>query len=185
MASLAEQFSIMAKNVIGKKTTEAILEKLSAAALEMMQRYAETKDYYDVTGNMLNSFAVGVYHKGKLVRIVDAGDVGRESPTRRTLAKGERYNLSAYYTGAPATHVMPDGKTVARPYRGEYGSGGQDGVSAAHRSLKQRHPQGTYALIAVVAVQYATFVQNKRNHDVMTAIRDEIPGIFEGKIVTI
>lgn len=185
MASLAEQFSIMAKNVIGRRTTEAILEKLSAAALEMVQKYAATKDYYDVTGNMLNSFAVGVYHKGKLARIVDASDVGREPPTRRTLAKGERYNLSAYYTGTPVIHVMPDGKTVSRPFRGEYGSGGQDGVSAAHRSLQQRHPQSTYALIAVVAVQYAAFVQNKRNHDVMTAIRDELPSIFEGKIVTI
>lgn len=185
MGSLADGFAIMVKNVIGRKTTEAILEKLYSVALEMVQVYAGTKDYYDVTGNLLNSFAVGVYHKGKLVRIVDANDVGREPPTRMSLAKGEKYNLSAYYTGAPVIHVMPDGKTISRPYQGEYGSGGQDGVSAAHRSLQQRHPKSTYALIAVVAMQYAKFVQNKRNHDVMTTLRDEMPSIFEGKIVTI
>ena len=71
------------------------------------------------------------------------------------------------------------------PYRGEYGSGGKYGVSVAHRSLAQRHPSGTYAIVAVVAMEYAKFVQNKRNHDVLTGLRDELPGIFEGKIVTI
>lgn len=55
----------------------------------------------------------------------------------------------------------------------------------ARRSLIQRHPSGTYAIIAVVAMEYAKFVQNKRNHDVLTGLRDELPGIFEGKIVTI
>ena len=185
MGSLAEQFAIKAKNVIGKKTTEAILDKLNLVAIEMVQRYAGTKNYYDVTGNLLNSFAVGVYHRSKLVSIADATNVGLEPPTRRSLAKGEKYNLSAYYTGKPVIHVMPDGKTVSRPFTGEYGSGGKDGVSVARRSLKARKPKATYALIAVVAMEYAKYVQNKRNHDVLTGLTDEIPGIFEGTIVTI
>ena len=45
MGSLAEQFAIKAKNVIGKKTTEAILDKLNLVAIEMVQRYAGTKNY--------------------------------------------------------------------------------------------------------------------------------------------
>ena len=171
MGSLADQFAIMAKNVIGRKTTEAILEKLSLVAYDMVERYASTKDYHDVTGNLLNSFAVGVYHNGKINRIVDASSVGLEPPTRQSLAKGELYDLTYYYSGKPAS--------------GEYGSGGKDGVSVAHRSLIQRHPSGTYAIVAVVAMEYAKFVQNKRNHDVLTGLRDELPGIFEGKIVTI
>ena len=67
MGSLADQFAIMAKNVIGRKTTEAILEKLSLVAYDMVERYASTKDYHDVTGNLLNSFAVGVYHNDKTI----------------------------------------------------------------------------------------------------------------------
>lgn len=185
MASLADQFAIMAKNVIGRKTTEAILEKLSLVAYDMVERYVNVKDYHDVTGNLLNSFAVGVYHKGKINRIVDATDIGLEPPTRLSLAKGELYDLTYYYSGKPARHLTEDGKKLTRPYRGEYGSGGKDGVSVAHRSLIQMHPSGTYAIVAVVAMEYAKFVQNKRNHDVLTGLRDELPGIFEGKIVTI
>lgn len=182
--SLAEQFSIKAKDVLGRKTSTAIINKLHAAAYEMVSIYASTKDYHDVTGNLLNSFAVGIYHRGKLVKIVDANDVGREPPTRLSLAKGERYDLSVYYSGQPAVHVMPDGKTVSKPYKGEYGAGGKSGVNTARRSLAQKHPGSTYALIAVVAMEYAKFVQNKRNHDVLTSLMDEMPGIFEGKVMT-
>lgn len=185
MASLAEQFALMAKDVLGRQTSESIIKKLSAVARDMVSVYASTKDYHDVTGNLLNSFAVGIYHRGKLVNVVDADDIGREPPTRPSLAKGEQYNLQTYYSGQPSTHVMPDGKTVARPYRGEYGSGGKNGVDVARRSLLGRHPSGTYALIAVVAMEYAKYVQNKRNHDVLTSLRGELPGIFEGRIVTI
>lgn len=183
--SLADQFLIKTKDVLGRKTIKAILNKLYVVAYEMVSIYASTKDYHDVTGNLLNSFAVGIYHRGKLVKIVDANDVGREPPTRLSLAKGERYSLPVYYSGQPAVHVMPNGKSVSKPYKGEYGSGGKSGVSVARRSLAQRHPVSTYALIAVVAMEYAEFVQNKRNHDVLTSLRDEMPGIFEGKIMTI
>lgn len=185
MASLSEQFSIAAKDVLGRKTVAAILRKLYLVAYEMVSRYADTKDYYDVTGNLLTSFAVGIYHRGKLVQVVDANDVGREPPTRKSLAKGETYNLERYYGGDPARHLGRDGKTISRPYRGEYGSGGKEGANIARRSLAQRKPSGTYALIGVVAMEYAKFVQNKRNHDVLTSLVGEMPGIFEGKIVTI
>ncbi len=185
MASLVDQFAFKAKDIIGRKCTKAIIGRLSAIAYEMVSVYASTKDYHDVTGNLLNSFAVGIYHKGKLVNVVDAINVGREPPTRPSLAKGERYNLSTYYSGKPARRLLQDGKTVTRPYVGEYGSGGKDGVSIARRSLSRKHPSATYALIAVVGMEYAKFVQNKRNHDVITSLRDELPGIFEGKIMTI
>lgn len=185
MASLADQFLFKAKDILGRKHVKSIINKLSAVAYEMVSVYASTKDYHDVTGNLLNSFAVGIYHKGKLVKIVDANDVGREPPTRRSLAKGERYDLVYYYSGKQAVQVKSNGKLRTRAYVGEYGTGGKDGVNIARRSLAQRHPNGTYALIAVVAMEYAKFVQNKRNHDVITSLRDELPGIFEGRIMTI
>ena len=184
MASLADQFSLKAKDILGRKHVKSIINKLTAVAYDMVSIYASTKDYHDVTGNLLNSFAVGVYHRGKLVNVVDAGDVGREPPTRPSLAEGESYDLPVYYSEEPSRKMLPFGEE-SRSYTGEYGSGGKNGVNVARRSLSQRHPSGTYALIAVVAMEYAKFVQNKRNHDVITSLRYELPGIFEGRIVTI
>ena len=55
MGSLAEQFAIKAKNVIGKKTTEAILDKLNLVAIEMVQRYDGTKNYNQYLAYTLDS----------------------------------------------------------------------------------------------------------------------------------
>lgn len=109
MGSLADQFSIMAKT-LSEENDGSHFEKLSLVAYDMVERYASTKDYHDVTGNLLNSFAVGVYHNGKINLIVDASSVGLEPPTRQSLAKGELYDLAYYYSGKPARHLTEDGK---------------------------------------------------------------------------
>ena len=182
--SLAEQFTAKFAKSIEAKCKKQALKILYNTACDLVSSYAETKDYHDVTGNMLNSFAVGVYNDGKLMYIVDAQDVARDEPMRRTLAAGEKYDLPYYYDGEEVEKDLPGG-SKAKPYVGEYGKGGQDGRMAARRSLAQRHPKSRYALIAVVAVQYAKYVQNKKNHDVLTSMRDQLPGTFEGNIVTI
>ncbi len=182
--TLAEQFTAKFAKDIDARCKKQALKILYNTAIDLVSIYAECKDYHDVTGNMLNSFAVGVYNDGKLVYIVDAQSVAREDPTRKTLAAGEMYDLPHYYGGEAVRRLLPGGKTT-RPYVGEYGTGGQDGRMAARRSLAQRHPKSRYALVAVVAVQYAKFVQNKRGHDVLTSMRDRLPGTFEGNIVTI
>lgn len=184
MASLAEQFQQRIGKAIGTRAKDKVLEIMYDSAVEMVHEFTNTREFYDVTGNLLNSFAVGIYYRGKLVNIVDADTIGRKPPTRRSLSKGERYDLDKYYSGDPVRHKTPNGGT-ARPYVGEYGHGGQDGVSAARRSLAQRHPEKMFALVGVVAMQYAEFVQNKKGHDVLTKLRDEMPYIFEGKIVAI
>lgn len=183
--SLADQFTARFATELGVRYKKQALKMLRNTAVELMELYSGVKDYHDVTGNLLNSFAIGIYYDGKLTDIVDANNVGRDEPTRRTLAKGEKYNFQAYYDGTPVRHVMPNGKSVSSPYVGEYGKGGQDGRMAARRSLAQRHPKARYALIAVVATQYASYVQNKKGHDVLTRISDMLPGIFEGNILTI
>lgn len=182
--SLAEQFTTkFAKNLEARCKKQA-LRMLYNTAADLVSMYKECKDYHDVTGNMLNSFAVGVYYDGKLTYIVDAQDVARDEPMRKTLAAGEKYDLPYYYDGEEVEKDLPSG-SKAKPYVGEYGKGGQDGRMAARRSLAQRHPKSRYALIAVVAVQYAKYVQNKKNHDVLTSMRELLPGTFEGNIETI
>lgn len=183
--SLSDQFTARFATELGVRYKKQALKMLHNTAIELMEMYSGMKDYHDVTGNLLNSFAIGIYNDGKLVDIVDSNNVGRDEPTRRTLAKGEKYDLQTYYDGSPVRHVMPNGKSVSSPYVGEYGKGGQDGRMAARRSLAQRHPKARYALIAVVATQYASFVQNKKGHDVLTRVSDMLPGIFEGNILAI
>ncbi len=183
--SLADQFMSKTAKALGVRLKAQALKMLHNTAVDMLEMYANVKTYHDVTGNLLNSFAIGIYYNGKLVDIVDANNVSRDEPTRKTLAKGERYDLQYYYDGSPVRHVMPNGKSVSSPYVGEYGKGGQDGRMAARRSLAQRHPKSRYALIAVVSTQYAKYVQNKKGHDVLTSIRDLMPGMFEGNIEAI
>lgn len=185
MPTLTDLFQSKTAKALGARRTKIALKILHNVALELMEEYEYTRTYHDVTGNMLNSFAVGIYNNGKLVEIIDASTVNREPPTRKTLRKGERYNLSAYYDGKPVKEVREDGKSTTRPYIGEYGHGGQDGRMAARRSLQHRHPSGRFALLAVVATEYATFVQNKKGHDVLTALSQRLPGLFNTEVVTI
>lgn len=185
MSTLTDIFQSKTAKALGVKRTKAALKLLHNVGMELMDEYDYTRTYQDVTGNLLNSFAVGIYNNGKLVEIIDASSVNRESPTRKTLRKGERYNLSAYYNGKPVRQVKEDGKSTTQPYVGEYGHGGQDGRMAARRSLQHRHPSGRFALLAVVATEYASFVQNKKGHDVLTSLSQRMPGIFNAEVVTI
>ena len=183
--SLSAQLTARFATEFGVRRKKQLLAMLHNTAIELMEMYSDLKSYHDVTGNLLNSFAIGIYTDGKLVDIVDSNNVGRDEPTRRTLAKGEKYEFQTYYDGSPVRHVMPNGKSVSSPYVGEYGKGGQDGRMAARRSLAQRHPKAKYALIVVVAAAYASYVENKKGHIVLARVSDMLPGIFKGNILTI
>lgn len=181
--SLAESFIQNISKEIGRRTKKRCVDIMYNTAIQLLHSVSETKQFHDVTGNLLNSIAVGIYYKGHLERIVDATDIGRRPPTRLSLAKGEKYDLDFYYSGKPAQH-MANG-TMARPFVGKVGSGGQDGVSAAHRSLRQRQGKADYELIVVAPMQYAKYVERLKNHNVLSGLRDEMPFIFESNVVGI
>lgn len=182
--SLAERFLQDIGKEIGRRTKKRCMSIMHDTAVQIMDAVSETKQFHDVTGNLLNSIAVGIYYKGNLEEIVDATDVGRKSPTRRSLAKGETYDLAYYYSGKPARHMTSKGN-ITRPFVGKVGSGGQDGVPAAHRSLRQRHGKADYELIVVAPMQYAKYVERLANHNVLSGIRDEIPFMFNSNVVAI
>lgn len=181
--SLAESFIQNISKEIGRRTKKRCVAIMRNTAIQLLQAVSETKQFHDVTGNLLNSIAVGIYYKGHLEKIVDATDIGRKPPTRLSLAKGEKYDLDYYYSGKPAKH-MANG-TMTRPFEGKVGSGGQDGVSAAHRSLRQRHGKADYEMIVVAPMQYARYVERLKNHNVLSGLRDEMPFIFESNVVGI
>lgn len=182
--SLTEQFALNISKEIGRRTKKRCLDIMHNAAVTLMGKVPELKDFHDVTGNLLNSIAVGIYYKGKLEEIVDAVSMGWEPPVRRSLAKGEEYDHEYYYSGKPAHHMTSHGN-ITRAFVGKVGSGGQDGVSAAHRSLRQRHPSADYSMVVVAPMQYAKYVERLANHNVLSGIRDEMPYVFESSVVTI
>ena len=98
-------------------------------------------------------------------------------PTRVTLEAGERYNLDKYYR-SPFS-FKDSGR---RPYKGEYGEGGEYGPNAAWDELVSREHskyQGmTWQMLIVAGVDYAKFVEVKRGHDVTTSLREYLVRYF-------
>lgn len=164
---------------VNKKIRQMLVAKMQAkmdrAAEKAAQSIDKYRDYNDVTGNLYKSTAVGTYYNGSLQSIHYAP--GPE-PTRPTLAKGERYNLDRYYRSSFS--FKDSGR---RPYKGQYGEGGQNGPSAAEDELLyHEHSKGRYdhswEFLLVAGVDYAKFVEVKRKHDVITSLRDYVIRYF-------
>lgn len=167
MGSLQNQFVNIEKK-IRQMAVVKMQQKMDRAAEKTMKAADSLRNYDDVTGNLYKSTAIGTYYKGSLQSIHYAP--GPE-PTRLTLAKGERYNLDRYYR-SPFS-FKDSGR---KPYKGEYGEGGQHGPSTAEDELLYReHGKGrydaTWQMLLTAGVDYATFVEKKKGHDVLTSLR--------------
>lgn len=156
-------------------TKEQMMQNMFYMACEMLSTAYSTKDFISVTGNLINSFAVGIYYKGELQQIVSASNMGIASARRRSLRKGEVYPVAEWYDP-----VEPYAGTKGTPaYKGEVGSGGAAGREAAIKKLHATHPwkRDTYAVIMVAPMEYADYVQTTHGHDVLTGVRDAMPVI--------
>lgn len=175
MEDLAKQFEV---NIVKKVRQMAVVKmqsKMDHAASLTMKAADKRRDFNDVTGNLYKSIAVGTFYKGALQTIHHTPG---ENPVRDTLAKGEVFNLDKYY-GSPFSIKM----SGRRPYRGEYGEGGQLGPSAAEDMLLasehgMRRIDLTWQMKLVAAVSYANYVETKRGHDVITSLRDYMVRYF-------
>lgn len=173
MSSLETQFVGIRKK-LRQMAVEKMQAKMDSAAQKTMKQADSKRDYWDVTGNLYKSTAVGTYYNGMLQSIHNAPG---PRPTRLTLAEGERYDLEHYYRDSGPLH------SVAK-YRGEYGEGGQDGPSAAVDLLYSlEHNKGKYEqtwnLMLVAGVDYAKFVEAKKGHDVISSLRDYMVRYFK------
>lgn len=167
MGSLAGQFLDVQKK-IRQLAVEKMQHKMEHAAEKTMQAADRMRDYNDVTGNLYRSTAIGIYYKGSLQSIHYTPG---PKPTRLTLAAGERYDLDRYYRSSFS--FKDSGR---RPYKGEYGEGGEYGPSTAEDFLFYReHGRGkyhtTWQMLLVAGVDYAKFVETKRKHDVITSLK--------------
>ena len=174
MASLSEQFMNIEKK-IRQMAVVKMQQKMDHAAEMTMKAADKSRDYNDVTGNLYKSTAVGTYYNGSLQTIHYAP--GPE-PTRLTLAAGERYNLDRYYRS-----LFSFKDSGRKPYKGEFGEGGQNGPATAEDELLYReHGKGgsedTWQMLLVAGVDYAKFVEVKKGHDVISSLRDYVVRYF-------
>ena len=165
-----KKFLVNVEKKIRQEAAVKMQQKMERAAVKVIAKADSNREFDHVTGNLWKSIAVGTFYKGELMSIHHTPG---PDPTRPTLAKGEEYNLSHYYgTNAPADVKI--GKKRIKPFRGEYGEGGQDGERAAEDSLLSMEFDGmgqfTWQLAIVAGVDYANYVEKHRGHNVISSL---------------
>ncbi|MDY4625761.1 MAG: hypothetical protein SO442_04060 [Prevotella sp.] len=183
--SLAEEFTQRIKRYNRDIFVPYFKQILVEEAIMVLQTHGE--DYFqNVTGNLENSIACGCYYKGELYHIVTMreAEYSTPNPTRRTLRKGERYNLEYYAGGVPAKRLIPGTDKYTRPFVGTYGQGGQDGESVAIWRLRRMKipKKSVYALVVVAGVSYAGIVAN--THDVLRERMDFLKNYAQDDITS-
>lgn len=88
-----------------------VIEMAPSVAWDCMEMLTSDYDYHDVTGNTTTGWFIGFYVRGELVYSLTSEEFLSSEPTRKTLRKGEKYDLP-YYWG---------GDEVDDPYVGETG----------------------------------------------------------------
>lgn len=114
---------------------------------------------HNMTGNTINSYAVGVYLKGTLAYIESAaGKI--PNPLRRKLGNGQRF-----YAG----NQRWDGEVQERTFTAKSGSNGtmEPEQSIAFLMSYRASPNG-YTIVVCNGVEYATYQENEMNIDVLT-----------------
>lgn len=167
MTGLSGGFQNIAKKIRQEAVTKMMAKMERAAENTMKMAPRKHGEYHDVTGNLYKSIAVGVYYNGTLQTVHTSPGPDPKMPS---LSRGQKYPYKEYYDGTPVT----------RPYRGEYGKGGQWGPEAGENMLWEQEfggaPKGrrsmTWQLRLVAGVDYANFVQTVKGLDVMTGLRE-------------
>lgn len=152
---------------------EATLKKSIDAIIKNIDRYWLGKNalsFKGVTGNAYASVTLGLYHKNKLV-YANWNGKHVEKPTRKSLAKGEPYNLPNYYDGDPN-----------KGFVGKYGLGGEWGTQLGPWSIySQRYNKGLkgndWTVVVAIPVEYAGY--NPKIVAALQNIMDDMPNVVD------
>lgn len=181
---LAEQFQQRvvrkARNIINRKMERLMKHAADKIVNSPIMKEVAQNDYngrHNVTGNMYKSTTAAVFYTGKDKSITQglvywAQPQGPE-PTRDTLGVGEYYDLAYNYGGDES---LVKGKT--KPYRGQFGDGGQNGEFAGYQAAAEdvKIPKrNVWTLNVAVGVDYANFNFHwYPEHNYMLALRDYV-----------
>ena len=167
--SIDKQFD----EIVKKKMMAIAKERLDKICVSAAKAYMEEIDiergFFDVTGNLYQSFAVGIYYDSVLKGVVR---VDGKDPLMPSLAEGQVFPFRLYYSGEAVSE---------RPYIGETGEGYQWGPEESEEFLKDYKPANKkgFSLVVVAGMDYAEFVESKANHDVLSKLRDDAMIIFD------
>lgn len=119
--------------------------------------------FHHVTGNTINSVAVGLYFKKKLRYVATSAEELNHPATRVTLHEGERYDLPEYW----------DGSVVKKGYVGETEGGGEWGEDLAKWLIAEgvTLPRD-WVFKVVVGVPYARYLEQVKGASVITEAHD-------------
>lgn len=149
----------MAKDMIARHVLNVILVP-TAKELIKDATQGRISIGHNMTGNTVNSYAVGVYANGQLVHIeTSSGSIPR--PLRRKLGRGERF-----YAGSQRW----DGEIQEHTFTAQVST---NGTMEAERSIAflqsfRPSPKG-WALVVCNGAEYATYQENEMNIDVLTS----------------
>ncbi len=148
------------------KTIEQMKPYMQSQANTIMNIILDEMDgFIPVTGNTYNSIGVGCYLDGKLMGIDLSSQELNEPATRVTLVAGEAYNLEYYWGGSPVIYNRYVAPTGTEHYFGK---------DKAVKFLQSKRPSTKgWSFIAVIAVDYAKYLEAKPNANLMTIAHDQ------------
>ena len=166
--NIANQFKDIVMGGVKTHAYNELSRLMRIGAIELLDLESEIEGFYSITGNLHKSLAVGIYYNGTLEDIVY---MKGDKPTMLSLAEGQPYPYNKPYYG---------GKHHKGTYVGEIGEGGKDGVKEANDFLHGFDPENKngFSLVVVAGMEYAEFVETKRNHDVLSNLADQASSII-------
>lgn len=161
--------------VVRQKSASAVEATLANTVDKMVEdidNYWKLK-YKGVTGNAYTSVTAGVYYKGKLIHVANSGE-GKDSPTRISLRRGQKYNLPSYYDGD---------SSIEKPFMGSDGYIQGYGPKLGKSYVKSNHPakRSTWSVLFVMPMPYAEYHPGLVR--TMQAIKDALPQEIDRNIV--
>lgn len=172
-AAALQMGSQRAKEIIARHVLNGIL---IPASKELIHAATQGRIFagHNMTGNTINSYAVGVYVSGQLVHIgTSSGSIPH--PLRRKLGKGERF-----YAGSQRW----DGETQEHTFTAKVSTNGTTEAERSIAFLQSYKPSADgWALVMCNGVEYATYQENEMQIDVLTANFDYarmfLPSMFK------
>lgn len=153
-----------------------IMDMLSNSAYSLIKNYdnyQKRANSRDITGNARMSVAIGLYYMRHLEKIVTPKGI-YDKPTRRTLKKGEAYNLPYYYGGSPVGD---------KPYVGKDGEEHQWGPTLGLGSIKKSaSSRATFQMLVIMPIEHAPFSEHNNLAKLMQNMLDDLPNEIDYSI---
>ena len=147
-----------AKRIISEHILHKILTPMADTVLTEV--VAKRIALNNMTGNTINSYAVGVYVNGALALIKTSSST-IPSPLRRKLSRGQKF-----YAGSQRW----DGETQMGTFTAKVPTNGSIEAERSIAFLETYHaPNNGWTVVVCNGVEYATFQESVLNLDVLTS----------------